>query len=609
MKNKYKIIMLSTALALVQTAYAKENLRVVQSKQNIFFNKKDITREFNGYNINDYNYFRLRDLENILANSSKPINVSYSRKGDKGEVKIKRGLPLKQNKIKITEKIQAKDVLDGDSKVFFEDKLVNIKAYKIKDQNYYKLRDLCSNLGLDVEYNQATNSVGLSDNKIEDKKSSQIKNLNSNEGNNKISKFNEYYAGNTGIKVTSNWDNYKKNYIDNITNWDSNWNGGSIWNRNHDFIDNRNTTRISDIESLVNDVVSNRKTSLSFVVENYESTRANDELNRIFSTKFYHNNAIDSVKYNYDYYNGLNTITVTINYRDADISEANRVLDQWVSGNINSTDSEYQKVKKVHDYIVNHVTYYYPDNEFINGHSKYGLNSAVLNGKGVCQAYATMFHELAGKVGLEDVLVSGEANNGSWGGHAWNIVKIDGGWYHIDTTWDDPSYSGSESDVSYLRYDYFLISDDQIKKNHIWDESIYPSCPIEYPNKDVMTEDQKFDKSKKDIKSQIEALEYLSNEEKKEFYTDLENITMKGMESSVLTRAKERNEVNKTRKEAIKEVEKLDKLTEEEKASYIGKLNNAKDNMLIKNILGDAKSANRDKATSPDQIEVDDNTN
>jgi transglutaminase/protease-like cytokinesis protein 3 len=37
--------------------------------------------------------------------------------------------------------------------------------------------------------------------------------------------------------------------------------------------------------------------------------------------------------------------------------------------------------------------------------------------------------------------------------HVWNIVKVDGKWYNIDLTWDDPILDNGESMIS---YDFFL---------------------------------------------------------------------------------------------------------------------------------------------------------
>lgn len=95
---------------------------------------------------------------------------------------------------------------------------------------------------------------------------------------------------------------------------------------------------------------------------------------------------------------------------------------------------------------------------------------------------------------LECWVADGEADGAyGWGDHAWNIVNIDGNYYHVDVTWDDPDESDN------INYDYFLISDEQMSTDHKWDinnEYLYqceftdessgfidmPVCPNNYKN-------------------------------------------------------------------------------------------------------------------------------
>ena len=55
--------------------------------------------------------------------------------------------------------------------------------------------------------------------------------------------------------------------------------------------------------------------------------------------------------------------------------------------------------------------------------------------KGVCQGYALLALKMLRELGIETLYVVGEVNTGP---HAWNLVKVDGEWYHLDTTWNDP---------------------------------------------------------------------------------------------------------------------------------------------------------------------------
>ncbi len=79
-------------------------------------------------------------------------------------------------------------------------------------------------------------------------------------------------------------------------------------------------------------------------------------------------------------------------------------------------------------------------NQFHFAHTAYG--SLVL-GKAVCDGYSTGFEIILEKLGIPTMCVSGLAGSASsYGGHAWNIVNLDGKWYEVDTTWADVGVSG-----------------------------------------------------------------------------------------------------------------------------------------------------------------------
>ena len=69
--------------------------------------------------------------------------------------------------------------------------------------------------------------------------------------------------------------------------------------------------------------------------------------------------------------------------------------------------------------------------------------------------------------GIECEIVTGSGRGES---HAWNLVKMEDGWYHVDVTWDDP-IPDVEGKVSYL---YFLKNDAYMAKDHVWNHEI--SC-------------------------------------------------------------------------------------------------------------------------------------
>jgi transglutaminase-like putative cysteine protease len=66
---------------------------------------------------------------------------------------------------------------------------------------------------------------------------------------------------------------------------------------------------------------------------------------------------------------------------------------------------------------------------------------------------------------------SGE-HSGDWVGHAWNVVNMDGFWYHVDPTFDDPI--GNAEGIS--EHCYFGQSDTVMQEDHRWTEGFAPTC-------------------------------------------------------------------------------------------------------------------------------------
>ncbi|WP_342438857.1 DUF5050 domain-containing protein [Paenibacillus sp. FSL L8-0436] len=139
---------------------------------------------------------------------------------------------------------------------------------------------------------------------------------------------------------------------------------------------------------------------------------------------------------------------------------AKAVIEQTLLPGMTTRD----KVKALHDYVVLNTAYDY-DN-YLNGtipeesYSEYGV--LVLH-TGVCQGYALTMKMLLDLADVENYYIAGTNNEGD--GHAWNIVVVDGVYYHLDATWDDPV----PNIPGYTRYTYFLIPDEQMALSHKWD--------------------------------------------------------------------------------------------------------------------------------------------
>ena len=155
--------------------------------------------------------------------------------------------------------------------------------------------------------------------------------------------------------------------------------------------------------------------------------------------------------------------------------ELDKLADEIIAQIIKPEYSELERVQAVHDYLVLNTKY---DISQANGGSVpvSELNkfpySVLKEHKGICTGYALAAKLLLERAGIEAIYVTGTGRNGS---HAWNIVKVNNNYYHLDVTWDDPS--GAEED--YICWDFFLKSDSTMKKNHTW-SSDYPKCVSDY---------------------------------------------------------------------------------------------------------------------------------
>ena len=156
--------------------------------------------------------------------------------------------------------------------------------------------------------------------------------------------------------------------------------------------------------------------------------------------------------------------------------EQEEKVDEEVSNLLKSLDlsnkTDYQKVKAIYDYICSNVTY---DHDNLNDESyslKYTAYAALINKTAVCQGYASLFYRLALDAGVDTRVISGEAG----GPHAWNIVKLNGKYYNLDSTWD----AGRSTYAYFLKNtndfddhvrDNDYQSNDFIEEYPMWDES------------------------------------------------------------------------------------------------------------------------------------------
>ncbi len=127
---------------------------------------------------------------------------------------------------------------------------------------------------------------------------------------------------------------------------------------------------------------------------------------------------------------------------------------------------DHHKVKAIHDYVVASVAY----DTALEGRSAY---AALAQGKAVCQGYALLIHKMLETAGVESRIISGRAGGEN---HAWNLVRLEGNWYHLDATWNSPT-----PDVpGRVLYAYYNRTDAAMAATHTWEQDKYPAAAVPY---------------------------------------------------------------------------------------------------------------------------------
>ena len=163
------------------------------------------------------------------------------------------------------------------------------------------------------------------------------------------------------------------------------------------------------------------------------------------------------------------------------------VVIKYLDG-IDDSMSAYDVALRIHIKVISSVDY---DTIALNKQKQEGgpdkdkidylrtICGVFLDGKAVCEGYARAMQYLLQKCGIECAEVAGyirKETGESDGAHAWNILKIDGDYYYLDTTWDDSSNTVQTVKTNDLGFDYFCITTDELTRTRDVD-----LCPTDVP--------------------------------------------------------------------------------------------------------------------------------
>ena len=278
-----------------------------------------------------------------------------------------------------------------------------------------------------------------------------FKNLINNNKTIIINPKNEYYKDYDFlfIKNTDNYTPYSYNDLLNI--FYSVINNG--WDEFTFYCPSEYSDCINDVE-----LISNNQVLLSQINDFASPFNSFDEINTLYDET------------------GEITISLNNTYTKEEQNIINEKLDSIISSNINDSMTLEQKIKSLHDYIINTTKYDIDKNN--TGESIYHSSTAygaLIEGFATCNGYADAYALILDRLGVKNYRITSDT-------HIWNAVYFNDEWLHIDLTWDDPV---SESGKDYLEHNYFLVDNDTLEKedgtlvDHKFPKAVY----LEFKNK------------------------------------------------------------------------------------------------------------------------------
>ena len=149
------------------------------------------------------------------------------------------------------------------------------------------------------------------------------------------------------------------------------------------------------------------------------------------------------------------------------IDAINRV-EERISGIIdeaNKQESDVQKITVIHDYIIENCEY----SASKTNNNIYNAFGVLHDGMAVCEGYSKALKLLLDRIHIESIVACGTGTNstGQVESHAWNYVFLDGMWYAIDSTWDDPIVLGIGAASYANTHKYFLVGSEMLFKDHV----------------------------------------------------------------------------------------------------------------------------------------------
>lgn len=231
---------------------------------------------------------------------------------------------------------------------------------------------------------------------------------------------------------------------------------------------------LTDLDTYLASQFNQQKTTIDLSVYQIHT----DEMEAVFEAVINRHPEIYFVDPLFNMHYGQADLVVTkidVTYRDYDRDALEAEVQKSLSF-VEEEWSDLEKVIAIHDFLCTDVVYPYQDLQdntlSANVHNLWG---AVMDKSAVCDGYARAFMFYMQRVGVSCQIVTSDH-------HAWNQVQVDGHWYMVDTTYDDPSWDRYGN----VKHTYLMVSAEKMKQidqantslttKHVWEEEQFEAC-------------------------------------------------------------------------------------------------------------------------------------
>lgn len=157
--REWGIIVNPLNVSKYQDTVNKSEISAIPTASRVLIDGKEFS--FEAYNIDGYNYFKLRDLAKALNGTGKQFGVEWEAVNN--VIRITSGKKYKEvgGELSISGNKQIKNAVPTASKVYVNGKEVSFTTYNIGGYNYFKLRDIAAALEFGVTWDASTNTIGI----------------------------------------------------------------------------------------------------------------------------------------------------------------------------------------------------------------------------------------------------------------------------------------------------------------------------------------------------------------------------------------------------------------------------------------------------------------